>query len=125
MRSAIRHTWDMQKRKVAVLGATGTVGQRFISLLAGHPWFDLVALTGSDRSVGKAYGEAVHWLLPTDIPDGVARMKILPTEGSVDGEICFSALPTDAAEANEADMAKAGHHVFTNASPHRMDPDVP
>ena len=115
----------MKKRKAAVLGATGTVGQRFISLLAGHPYFDLVALTGSDRSVGKNYGEAVHWLLPQDMPDGVAGMEILPTDGSVDAEICFSALPADAAEAHEAQLAASGHHVFTNAPTHRMDPDVP
>jgi aspartate-semialdehyde dehydrogenase len=121
----MRHTCDVRKRKVAVLGATGTVGQRFISLLAGHPWFDLVALTGSDRSVGKRYGDAVHWLLPTDIPDGVADMTIEPTSGDVDGELCFSALPTEVAAEHEAPMAKAGHHVFTNASPHRMDVDVP
>ncbi len=115
----------MKTRKVAVLGATGTVGQRFISLLAGHPWFDLVALTGSDRSVGKRYGDSVHWLLPTDIPDGVGDMRIAPTDGPIDAELCFSALPTEAAAEHEAALAKAGHHVFTNASPHRMDGDVP
>ncbi len=115
----------MKRRKVAVLGATGTVGQRFISLLAGHPWFELVALTGSDRSVGKRYGDAVHWLLPTDMPDGIADMAIQPAEGTVDAEICFSALPSDAAAQHEAALAKAGHHVFTNASTHRMDADVP
>jgi aspartate-semialdehyde dehydrogenase len=115
----------VKKRKVAVLGATGTVGQRFISLLAGHPWFELVALTGSDRSVGKRYGDSVHWLLPTDIPDGVADMTIAPTGGAMDAELCFSALPTEAAGEHEAPLAKAGHHVFTNASAHRMDADVP
>jgi aspartate-semialdehyde dehydrogenase len=101
------------------------VGQRFISLLAGHPWFDLVALTGSDRSVGQRFGDAVHWLLPRDIPDGVADMRVKPTDGPIDAEICFSALPTEAAERHEAALAKAGHHVFTNASTHRMDEDVP
>ncbi len=115
----------MKKRKAAVLGATGTVGQRFISLLEGHPYFDLVALTGSDRSVGKRYGEAVHWLLPHNVPDGVSEMEILPTDASFDAEICFSALPSDAAERFEAALAQRGHHVFTNASVHRMDPDVP
>ena len=115
----------MKKRTVSVLGATGTVGQRFISLLAGHPWFDLVALTGSDRSVDKRFGDAVHWLLPTDMPDGVADMRVGPTDSAVDAEICFSALPTEAAAEHEAALAKAGHHVFTNASTHRMDADVP
>lgn len=115
----------MKKRKAAVLGATGTVGQRFISLLAGHPWFDLVALTGSDRSVGQRYGDAVHWLLPSDLPDGVADMRVLPTDAELDADICFSALPAEAAAEHEAALAKRGHHVFTNASPHRMDEDVP
>lgn len=115
----------MRKRKVAVLGATGMVGQRFISLLAGHPWFELTALTGSDRSVGKRFGDAVHWLLPTDVPDGVRDMRIEPTAPGVDADICFSALPNEAAEEHEAALAKAGHHVFTNASAHRMDGDVP
>ncbi|MBI2982720.1 MAG: hypothetical protein HYY42_00775, partial [Chloroflexi bacterium] len=63
----IRHTERVKKRSVAVLGATGTVGQRFISLLAAHPWFEVTVLTGSDRSVGQRFGDAVHWLLPTDI----------------------------------------------------------
>jgi len=115
----------VKKRKVAVLGATGTVGQRFISLLAGHPWFDLAALTASDRSAGKRYGDAVHWLLATDPPDGVMDMTLEPTGADVDAEICFSALPSEAAEEHEAALAKAGRHVFTNASTHRMDPDVP
>jgi aspartate-semialdehyde dehydrogenase len=115
----------VKRRKVAVLGATGTVGQRFISLLADHPWFELVALTGSDRSVGKRFGEAVHWLLPTDMPEAARDMAIAPTDGGLDAEICFSALPAEAAETSEALLAKAGHHVFTNASTHRMDPDVP
>jgi len=121
----MRHTDDVRRRKVAVLGATGTVGQRFISLLEGHPWFDLVALTGSDRSVGQRYGDAVHWLLPSDLPRSVADMRVQATTDPLDAEICFSALPTEAAEREEAVLAKAGHHVFTNASTHRMDDDVP
>src|SRR5436305_14883340 len=98
MAASVRLDAVSRKRRVAVLGATGTVGQRFISLLAGHPWFDLVALTGSDRTVGKRYGDSVHWLLPTDLPDGIADMKVEPTGGDVDAELCFSALPTEAAE---------------------------
>lgn len=115
----------MRKRKVAVLGATGTVGQRFISLLADHPWFEIVAVTGSDRSVGKRFRDTVHWLLPTDMPEAVADLPILPTEASLDVEVCFSALPNEAAQQHEAALAKTGHHVFTNASTHRMEPDVP
>lgn len=122
----MRHTTQsMKKRMVAVLGATGTVGQRFITLLADHPWFDLVALTTSDRSAGKRYADAVHWHLPEPMPESVADLVLEPTRPELGAELCFSALPTDAAQAHEAALAKAGHHVFSNASTHRMDADVP
>ncbi len=114
-----------QRRTVAVLGATGMVGQRFISLLAGHPWFTLTALTTSERSAGKRYADAVSWKLAAPMPDSVADMRLEPTRPELDADICFSALPTDAAQLYEAALAKAGHHVFSNASTHRMDPDVP
>ena len=114
-----------QQRTVAVLGATGTVGQRFISLLADHPWFKLTALTTSERSAGKRYADAVHWHLPEPMPESVADMKLETTRADIGADLCFSALPTDAAEEHEAALAKAGHHVFSNASTHRMDADVP
>ena len=114
-----------QRRTVAVLGATGTVGQRFISLLADHPWFTLTALTTSDRSAGKRYADAVHWHLPTPMPDSVADLKLEPTRPELAADLCFSALPNEAAVEHEGALAKAGHHVFSNASAHRMDADVP
>lgn len=115
----------MRRRTVAVLGATGTVGQRFISLLAEHPWFELNALTGSEGKTGERYGDAVAWRLPTPLPERAAEMRLEGTRPDIDAEICFSALPNDVAEERETVLAKAGHHVFTNASPHRMDADVP
>jgi aspartate-semialdehyde dehydrogenase len=115
----------MRKRKVAVLGATGTVGQRFISLLSGHPWFELSALTTSDAKAGRRYGDVVGWHSPGGIPDGVTEMTLESTRSDVDAEICFSALPSDAAERWETELAKAGHHVFSNVKTHRMDEDVP
>jgi len=115
----------MQQRTVAVLGATGTVGQRFISLLADHPWFKLTALTTSERSAGKRFADAVHWHLPEPMPDSVADMKLEVTRADIGADLCFSALPADAAVEHEAALAKAGHHVFSNASTHRMDADVP
>ncbi len=115
----------MRRRTVAVLGATGTVGQRFISLLAGHPWFELTALTTSDTKAGKRYGDAVAWHLPAPLPDAIADLRLEATRADVDAEICFSALPNEAADEWEIALAKAGHHVFTNASSHRMDADVP
>ncbi|HEY8656182.1 MAG TPA: aspartate-semialdehyde dehydrogenase [Candidatus Limnocylindria bacterium] len=114
-----------KKRTVAVLGATGTVGQRFITLLAEHPWFDLVALTTSERSSGKRYADAVHWHLPEPMPESVADAVLEPTRPELGADLCFSALPGEAALQHEATLAAAGHHVFSNASTHRMDADVP
>ncbi len=114
-----------KKRKVAVLGATGSVGQRFISLLADHPWLEIAALTTSERSAGKRFRDAARWRLGDGIPDRIADMTLEPTRADVDAEICFSALPSEAAEEWEAELAKAGHHVFTNVKTHRMDEDVP
>lgn len=115
----------MKRRKVAVLGATGTVGQRFISLLAEHPWFELSALTTSDAKAGKRYGDVVKWHLPWSLPDRLRDTVLEATRPEVDAEILFSALPNEAAEEHEAALAKAGHHVFTNVKTHRMDADVP
>ncbi len=116
---------DVRTRTVAVLGATGTVGQRFVSLLADHPWFRLTAVTGSDRSVGQRYGDAVRWHVGADIPPGVRDMVVAPSRAGLDAEIVFSALPASEADAIEEEFARAGHHVFSNARSHRMDPDVP
>ena len=115
----------MRKRKVAVLGATGTVGQRFISLLADHPWFELSAVTTSERNVGKRYADVVHWLIGPDIPTAAADLRLEATRADLDAEICFSALPPDAAAEWETALAKTGHHIFSNDKTHRMDEDVP
>jgi aspartate-semialdehyde dehydrogenase len=121
----MRDTTRVRKRKVAVLGASGTVGQRFISLLSGHPWFEISALTTSDAKAGKRYGDVTAWHFGADMPDAIANMKLQATRDDVDAEICFSALPNDAAEQWEAALAKSGHHVFSNVKTHREDPDVP
>ena len=115
----------MRRRKVAVLGASGTVGQRFISLLAEHPWFELSALTTSDAKAGKRYGDVTAWHFGADMPAGVADMRLEPTRDDLDAELGFSALPSDAAERWEAALAKTGHHVFSNVKTHREDADVP
>src|SRR2546422_1199388 len=103
----------MRKRKVAVLGATGTVGQRFIALLADHPWFEISALTTSDGKVGKRYGDVTPWHWAGGMPARVADMTLQATKADLDAEVCFSALPSEAAEKWEADLAKTGHHVFS------------
>lgn len=115
----------MPKIPVAVLAATGTVGQRFVQLLENHPWFDLQAVTGSDRTVGRLYGESVNWVIPGDVPAFARHLPVLPTEPNLNVPLVFSALPTDMAKETEAQFAKAGYIVATNASSHRMTPYVP
>ncbi len=114
-----------QKIPVGVLGATGAVGQRFVELLVHHPWFELTVLTASDASAGKRYGDACRWLLSADMPAGVADMVVRETAPGVECEIVFSALPGDRAGEVEEAFAAAGYGVFSNASAHRQDVDVP
>lgn len=111
--------------KVAVLGATGTVGQRFVQLLQGHPWFEIRALTGSERSAGRTYGETCRWVLDTDMPESVRDMPVLGSEDALDTPLVFSALPSSVAGPIEERLAAQGHIVCSNASNHRMAPDVP
>lgn len=117
---------DKQSRiPVAVLAATGAVGQRFVQLLAAHPWFEVVAVTGSDRTAGKRYGETVRWVLDGDIPASVAGLTVESSDRPVDVPLAFSALPTDAARELEPIWARAGVIVCSNASAFRMAEDVP
>ena len=116
-------------RKVAILGATGAVGQRFIQLLQGHPWFKIEVLAASERSAGKKYKDACNWLLESDMPREVAEMNVAHTdvesvekEGNID--FVFSALPGGLAGPVESEFA-ALYPVFSKASAHRMDADVP
>ncbi len=117
------------KIPVAVLGATGSVGQRFITLLARHPWFEIAALTASERSAGRPYGDAVSWMQERELPRDVAAMPVLstapPWPGLAACKLLFSALDSKTAAAVEAELAAAGHFVVTNAGAHRMDADVP
>src|ERR1700761_5999985 len=73
-----RYPMRMERRNVGILGATGTVGQRFIQLLANHPWFNITWLAASDRSAGKPYGEACSWKLDTPLPPRIAEMIVQP-----------------------------------------------
>jgi len=114
------------RRRVAVLGATGAVGQAFIRLLANHPWFELAELTASERSAGKPYSEAARWIGADEMPASVANMIVQPTDPSkVSADIVFSALDSSAAGDAEPAFAKAGKVVLTNAKNYRMEPDVP
>lgn len=117
------------KIPVGVLGATGTVGQRFVQLLADHPWFEVAAVTGSARTAGRPFRAGVNWVIGGDIPPAVADLIVQPTEPALDlpGQppIVFSALPTAEALEWEPKFAAAGYAVITNASAFRMTPDVP
>ncbi len=110
---------------VGVLGATGSVGQRFVTLLAEHPWFELVCVTGSERSIGRRYGEAARWALPQPIPPAIADLTVEASEPGLAPQLLFSALNRDVAQTVERPCAEAGHLVVSNAATHRMDPDVP
>jgi len=112
---------------VGVLGATGAVGQRFVQLLADHPWFHLQTLTASERSAGKAFGSVVNWRLDAPFPESVADIPVTPTtvDSVKDCDIVFSALPADIATSIETEVAQAGVGVCSNARSHRMEPDVP
>jgi aspartate-semialdehyde dehydrogenase len=122
----------MSKIPVAVLGATGAVGQRFIQLLDNHPRFELVAISASDRSEGKRYADAANWVIEGDAPRAVSSMALLATDPAALRQalgfvppVVFSALPNDSALIAEPAFAQAGANVFSNASAHRLHPDVP
>lgn len=120
----------MRKINAGVLGATGMVGQRIIDMLIKHPWFNLELVSASERSVGKKYIEATNWVLSSDPPEELSEYtvieqnpKLFEKEGAV--KIVFSALPSNVAKKAEAEFAKAGFAVSSNASAYRMDDDVP
>ncbi len=115
----------MRKYRVGILGATGTVGQRFIQLLEGHPQFEVTALAASDRSAGKLYAEACAWKLNGSIPEGVRGIVVEPIEPPLDCELVFSGLPSSVARETEEAFARAGFPVISNSSCYRMDEDVP
>ena len=124
----------MNKYKVGIIGATGMVGQRFATLLADHPWFEVTTLAASARSAGKTYREAVgsRWLLASPMPeklaelvvhDAVADMKAIAS--SVDFVFCAVDMKKDEIKALEEAYAKLGCPVMSNNSAHRFTPDVP
>jgi aspartate-semialdehyde dehydrogenase len=114
-----------QKYRVGILGATGTVGQRFVQLLEGHPQFEVAALAASDRSKGKSYGDACTWRLPGDMPEAVRGLRVEAPEPPLDCDVVFSSLPGEMAREAEESFARAGYAVISNSSALRMDEDVP
>jgi aspartate-semialdehyde dehydrogenase len=124
----------MKKIKVGILGATGMVGQRFVSLLAYHPWFDVNVIAASSQSRGKTYREAVahRWEMDVPIPDHIAEETLLSVEedrekivSRVDLVFCAVALEKEKIKALESWYAAHGVMVVSNNSAHRFTPDVP
>lgn len=117
----------MEPLNVGVLGATGLVGQHLVSRLAHHPWFRVAALAASERSQGRAYGDAVLWRLPSAIPRGPAALPVVRplAEDLVGCDLLLSAFDAAVAEEVEPLLAAAGFAVISNSSTWRMAPDVP
>ncbi len=113
------------KIKVSILGATGSVGQKFIELLSNHPWFEIHELAASDRSAGKKYSEAVNWVMQIPLKADIAGKTVLKCEPTLESKIIFSALDANVAGTIEEEFAKAGYVVISNARNHRFDDDVP
>ena len=110
---------------VAVLGATGAVGQTFVRHLEGHPWFELVELAASERSAGRPYADAARWLEGTMPAHAGGRTVLACDPASVTAPVVFSALDSSVARDTEAAFARAGRIVLSNAKSYRMDDDVP
>jgi len=125
----MRYPNEMERRNVGILGATGMVGQRFIQLLANHPWFNITWLAASERSAGKTYAEACKWKLDTPLPAHIAQMTLQPNVPELaTGElprIIFAALDAEIARELEPKFAAAGCAVISNSSAFRMTHDVP
>lgn len=122
----------MKKYKVGIIGATGMVGQRFVTLVAKHPWFELGVLAASPRSAGKAYRDAAHWQLKEPMPEQAADMVVLDATADIDKivssvDFVFSAvnMPKQDIYDLELEYAKRECPVVSNNSAHRHDPDVP
>lgn len=113
------------KIPVGVLGATGSVGQKFIQLLDNHPFFEVTEVAASQRSAGKTYAEAVNWFLPGSIPENVARLKVKTTEPTLDCPLVFSGLDASVAGEVEEQFARSGYFVVSNSKNHRFDTNVP
>ena len=113
------------KIPVAILGATGCVGQKFVQLLTNHPWFQIVALCASERSVGKIYGEAVNWLMPEPLSTEIAQLPILSCQPPINCSLLFSGLDSSVAGTIETQFVEQGFTVVSNAKNHRLDPTVP
>lgn len=114
-----------QKIPVGILGATGSVGQKFIELLANHPWFEVKELCASDKSAGKKYKDSVDWFLTSPLPENIGEILVQRCEPTLKSKVIFSGLDSNVAGEVETQFAEAGYKVISNSKNHRMDEDVP
>lgn len=115
----------MAQIPVAVVGATGMVGQRIIALLDQHPHFELQEVASSARTAGQRYAEAAAWRLPTPMPTAARGLRLKEGGAPLASRLVFSSMPSAPAGAIEQQYAAAGHLVISNSGSHRMDPQVP
>jgi aspartate-semialdehyde dehydrogenase len=115
----------MPALRAAVLGATGAVGQTFVRLLARHPLFEVASLVASERSAGRPYREAARWLQAEPLDERIGRLTVEGVEAAPDCDVVFSGLDASVAGDVEADWARRGYAVVSNARNHRLAPDVP
>src|SRR5256712_3381700 len=115
----------VSKLRVGILGATGTVGQRFVQMLERHPLFTVSALAASDRSQGKPYADACAWKLAGEMPRAVRELPVEPPRPPLDCDVVFSSLPADVGREAEGCFAAEGYPVISNTSSYRMDAGVP
>ncbi|MFN0086376.1 MAG: aspartate-semialdehyde dehydrogenase [Blastocatellia bacterium] len=114
-----------QKRRVGILGATGTVGQRVIHMLRNHPYFEVTAVAASDRSEGKRFADVCNWKLPVEMPASVREIRVYGCKPPLECDVVISSLPSEIALEAEAAFAAAGYPVISNSSSFRMHEDVP
>ncbi len=115
----------MKKIEVAILGATGTVGQKLVALLESHPWFSIAELVASERSAGGPYDKVCHWRENIPLSPSVAALKVKNTDSPLNSLLLFSGLDSSVAGPLEERYAHQGHVVISNSKNHRMDSDVP
>ena len=116
---------ETDKIPVAILGATGSVGQKFVQLLQNHPWFEIAELAASKDSAGKAYKDACDWYLTDEMPESIANLEVKKCKPGLKSKVIFSGLDSGVAGEIETEFAKNGYKVISNSKNHRMDKNVP
>ncbi len=114
-----------EKIAVGILGATGSVGQKFVQLLSNHPWFEVEVVAASHRSAGKRYRDAVNWVQSEPLPEAIANLPVHDSESDLPVKVLFSALDAGVAETVEQHFARKGHIIISNARNHRFHAQVP